>query len=66
VTFQPVPAAGTLILPPGRPIFAAKAFTPPEPSLAPLERSRNTSPTKPPPPEKKEEEATYAGKGSYY
>lgn len=64
VSFQPVPPANSLVLPPGRPIFAAKAYTPPEPKFAPLgggddEREKGDV-------EPAAAEASYAGKGSYY
>ncbi|KAL1406315.1 hypothetical protein Q8F55_008011 [Vanrija albida] len=65
VAFQPIPPASTLVAPPGRPIFAAKVFTPPAPKFAPLERSSEDSLRKVEP-DAKQEEASYAGKGSYF
>ncbi|TXT08605.1 hypothetical protein VHUM_02733 [Vanrija humicola] len=65
VAFQPVPAASTLVAPPGRPIFAAKVFTPPPAKFAPLERLSDDSLRKVET-EAKHEEASYAGKGSYF
>lgn len=60
-----MPPTTSLVAPPGRPIFAAKAFVPPDAKLSPLFRNedgdgeRRDSPSSP-------REAEYAGKGNYF
>ncbi|EIW67251.1 hypothetical protein TREMEDRAFT_33779 [Tremella mesenterica DSM 1558] len=58
VAFQPIPPISSLNIPPGRPIFAAKKFTPPPAKLgADSESNGDITAT---------HDTEYAGKGSYF
>lgn len=65
VSFQPVPPTSSLVIPSGRPIFAAKAFVPPASKLAPIALSEDSNHDEqgPTPPSS---EPAYAGKGNYF
>ncbi|BEJ13806.1 hypothetical protein CspHIS471_0309800 [Cutaneotrichosporon sp. HIS471] len=65
VAFQPIPPATSLVAPPGRPIFTAKAFSPPDAKLTPLVRDEGGDPERRDDPSSPRE-AEYAGKGNYF
>nr|XP_019011489.1 pH-response regulator protein palC [Kwoniella pini CBS 10737]OCF50270.1 pH-response regulator protein palC [Kwoniella pini CBS 10737] len=69
VAFQPIPPSSSLVIPPGRPIFAAKLFIPPSSKFEPIHRL--------PSPDGEEDSGQkedndaeqrgeYAGKGNYF
>ncbi|KAK8854775.1 pH-response regulator protein palC [Kwoniella newhampshirensis] len=72
VAFQPIPPVSSLIVPSGRPIFAAKPFTPPASKFQPTRRARLDDANG----EESEDgegdgteavaDTDYAGKGNYY
>ncbi|GMK53606.1 hypothetical protein CspeluHIS016_0101920 [Cutaneotrichosporon spelunceum] len=64
VAFQAVPPAASLVAPPGRPIFSAKAFSPPDAKLTPVVRDGGEPEPRDDPSSLRE--ADYAGKGNYF
>lgn len=65
VSFQPVPSISNLTAPSGRPIFAAKGFTPPTSKFPVVTRDEDGEIEQSEAPEKKADD-TYAGKGNYF